>query len=172
MSANLIIDLANTANFRASVAVGSGSDKIIGEIVDLLHQNTYTNVFVTAGAGSGAIELGIQTSDSTASGTFTDPTSGLAQMPVNVVSGGTFWANSGLWNSGGISLAAPVNSAPLFCSGGMQFAAFQSPHRYARLVYNSGPFPNYAVAGFVGQKRTVGSGAGFTFSPTSGSVNV
>ncbi len=172
MSANLVVDLANTCDYRASVTVGSGSNLIVGQIVDLLQADTYTNVFVAGGIGSGAIEVRIQTSDATTSGSFTDPTSGIANFPVNVVSGGIVFANSGLWVSGNYSVTAPVVSAPVFCSGGIQFAAFQRPHQYARLIFNSGPFLNAVTAGFIGNKRTTGSGGGFSYSPTSGVVNV
>lgn len=154
------------------MCVGSGSNLVVGEIVDLLQANTYCNVFVAGGAGSGAIDVWIQTADATTSGSFTDPTSGLAQLPVNIVSGGRLIANSGLWVSGNYSLTAPVNNAPLFCSGGIFFGAFQRPHQYARLIWNSGPYPNAAIAGFISQKKVTGSGAGFSFSPGSGTVNV
>ncbi len=172
MSANLVVDLGSTVDRRVSVAVGSGSDLTVGQIVDFLGANTFCNVFVAAGAGSGVIEVRLQTSDSTASGTFTDPTSGLAAFPTYIASGGIFFANSGLAVSGYSSLAAPANNAPVFCSGGIEFGAFQRPHRYARLLYNSGVFPNYLTAGFISQKKFVGSGFGFTYNPTSGTVNV
>lgn len=172
MSASLTIDLGSTTDFRASVSVGSGSNLTVGEIVDLIDANTYCNVWCAGGAGSGAIELRVQTSDSTASGTFTDPTSGLAAgaFPTFIASGGIFFANSGLPGSGNVGNFAPVAAAPLFCSGGIQFSAFQRPGRYARLLYNSGPFPNYFEAGFVSQRKITGSGAGFSFSPQSGST--
>jgi len=172
MSANLVVDLGNTTDYRLSVQRHSGSNLLVGEIVDLLHADTFTQVYVGGNFGSGPIGVRIQTSDGTASGTFTDPTSGLDQFPTVIASGGIFWANSGLWQSGNYSLSAPVNNAPLFCSGGIQFAAFQRPHRYARLVYISGDFPQPIQAGFVANKRTTGSGGGFTLSPTSGTVNV
>jgi hypothetical protein len=170
VSANLVVDLSATVDCRPSVVVGSGVNKVIGQVVDLLHADTYCNVYVAGGFGSGAIEVWVQTSDSTASGTFTDPTSGLAAFPTKVGSGGVLFVNSGLFSSGNQSLSAPVDSAPVFCSGGTDFGAFQRPHRYARLILNSGPFPNAIVAGFISQKRTVGSGGGFTLNPTSGVV--
>lgn len=176
MSANLIVDIGHTADYQVSVAVGSGSNLVIGNIVDLLHADTYCNLFVAAGAGSGAIEVRVQTSDSTASGTFVDPTIGLVSgsFPSEILSGGIYFANSGIaWGSGNQSLTTPVGSgAPLFCSGSVQFASFIRTGRYARLFYNSGPFPNYIVAGFISQKKTTGSGGGFSFSPGSGTVNV
>ena len=176
MSANLIVDLCNGADYATSVTIGSGSDLTVGRIVDLLQGNTYCNVFCAGGVagGSGPIQLQLQTADVLTSGSFTDPTSGLVlgQFPVGVVSGGNVWINSGLWGSGNYSLSAPVNSAPLFCSGGIGFAAFQRPGRYARLINVSGVYPGAITAGFVTQKKTTGSGGGFDYSPGSGTVNV
>lgn len=174
MSANLVVDLANTVDAPTSLRVISGDSTVIGAVCDMLFANTYTNVWVT-GLGSGPLPILIQTSDTTASGDFTDPTSGVAQMPVNIVSGGIFWANSGLYGSGASSPAAPIDSAPVFCSGGIQFGAFQRPGRYARLICTSGNASLTSVpfnAGFAGQKKTTGSGAGFSYQPGSGTVNV
>jgi hypothetical protein len=181
VSANLVVDLANTTDYRVSVSLGSGGGgPLVGEIIDMEFANTLTNIFCAGGPGSGAINLQVQTCDGTASGSFTDPTSGLSAgaapggLPVgqtNLVSGGNFWVNSGLWTSGNFSVTAPVNNAPVFCSGGIQFGAFQMPHRFARLISLSGAFPNFYNAGFIKQKRTVGSGAGFTWSPGSGASN-
>lgn len=174
MSASYVVDLANTVDAPTSLRVVSGAATAVGGIVDMMHANTYTNVFV-AGFGSGPLPILIQTSDTTASGSFTDPTSGLAQLPVNISSGGVFWANSGLYASGGYSPSAPINNAPMFCSGGVAFAAFQRPHRYARLVCTSGNASLTAVpfnAGFIGQKKSPVSGGGFTLAPSSGVVNV
>lgn len=178
MSANLVVDLANTTDYRASLMIGSGSNTLVGEIIDLLHADTYCNLFVAGGVGggSGAIQIQVQTSDSTTSGTFTDPTSGLASFPGGsggIASGGNFYANSGLWASGNYSLSSPCSGAPLFASGGIQFAAFQRPGRYARLLNVSGPFGGAITAGFISQKKVTGSGAGFSWSPGSGSaINV
>lgn len=174
MSASLLVDARNTLDYRTSVAVGSGSNLIVGQIVDFGNTDTFTNVFVAGGAGSGACEVRIQCSNATTSGSFTDPTSGLAQFPTgsSIQSGGIFFANSGLLASGNQSVTSPVNNAPTFCSGGIEFGGFQRTGRYARLVWNSGAFPNFATAGFVGNKMTTGSGGGFSFSPTSGPVNV
>ncbi len=172
MSANLLVDAFGTLDRATSVAVGSGSDLTVGRIVDLLGANTMCQVWVAGTAGSGVIEVRVQTSDSTTSGSFTDPTSGLAALPTNFCSGGVLFANSGLWASGWSSPCAPVNNAPVFCSGGIEFGGFQRPHRYARLVYNSGVFPSWITAGFMSNKKTTTSGAGYTLSPTSGGVNV
>lgn len=178
MSANLVVDLRNTTDRAVSLAVTSGTDTTVGAVVDLLNANTWCNVFVN-GRNSGPLPIFIQTSDSTTSGSFTDPTSGLptSVFPINgaIVSGGIFWANSGLYASGNSSPAAPVNNAPLFCSGGTDYAAFQRPHRYARLICTSGNASLASVpftAGFVSQKKVTGSGAGFSLLPGSGSVSV
>jgi hypothetical protein len=161
------------------VATISGSDTNVGSIADLLHANTHTQVWVAGGALSGPLPVFIQTSDVTTSGDFTDPTSGLpvANFPLYgfVVSGGIFYANSGLWGSGNSSPQGLLNSGPLLCSGGIVFASFQRPHRYARLIITSGNASIGAfigMAGFIGSKKTTGSGGGFTYAPGSGTVNV
>jgi hypothetical protein len=174
MSANLVVDLANTCDYDVSLRVISGDSTVVGLVVDLLGANTFCNVWA-AGNNSGPLPILIQTSDTTTSGDFTDPTSGLVQMPVNISSGGIFWVNSGLWSSGYSSPAPSVNNAPVFCSGGIQFGAFQRPQRYARLICTSGNASLTAVpfiAGFVSQRKVTGSGGGFSYSPLSGSVNV
>ncbi|MDO8673658.1 MAG: hypothetical protein Q7O66_19790 [Dehalococcoidia bacterium] len=174
MSANLVVDLGATCDYRTSIVVGSGANLVVGQIIDLAHADTYCNVWVAGGVGSGVIEMRIQTSDGVTSGSFTDPTSGRAsnQLPAFLASGGVMFANSGLAVSGSQSLSAPVNTAPLFCSGGIQFGAFIRPHRYARLISNSSVFPDAIQAGFISNKRTTGSGGGFTYAPGSGTVNV
>lgn len=173
MSANLVVDLGNTCIYRHSVGAGSGFGGLVGEIIDLGHGNTNCQVYCAGiQGGSGSLPLLVQTSDLLTSGSFTDPTSGLAQMPSILASGGVFVANSGLWVSGGVTMTAPVDNAPLFCSGGIMFGHFQRPHRYARLVALSGAFPAGYSAGFVTNSRTVGSGGGSTQSPGSGVINV
>lgn len=174
MSANLVVDLFSTCDADVSVSVGSGSNLVVGGIVDLLYANTYCNVFCVGGVvgASGAIEVRLQTSDVLTSGSFTDPTSGLAQLPVNVQSGGALFFNSGLWTSGIYSPSSQVNNSPMFGSGGISFGAFQRPQRYARLILNSGPFPGPIFAGFISNKKTTGSGGGTTQSPGSGAVSV
>ncbi len=174
MSASYLVDAANTLDAKASINLGSGASFTVGEILDLGYANTFTNVVVAGGVGSGPIEIRAQTSDATTSGSFTDPTSGLAALPVNCVSGGVWFANSGLWASGVSSPFPAVSGAPLFCSGAIQFVGgFQSPHRYVRLINNSGVFPVWFTAGVVKQKKVTGSGTGgWTYSPTSGTINV
>lgn len=173
MSANLIVDLYSTTDRKASVSVGSGGiGPVIGQIVDLYYANTMCQMYCAGVANSGSIPLLVQTSDTLTSGSFTDPTSGLAQMPSVLLSGGQWVVNSGLLASGISSPSSPVNNATEFCSGGISFAAFQRPHRYARLISLSGGNTANISAGFISNKKTTGSGAGSTQSPGSGVISV
>lgn len=164
MSANLIVDIGNTCQYSYSIAPSAGvaatpaSGVIVGDPVNMLHANTFCNLFVTGGpSNSGQFRVAVQTSDSTASGSFTDPTSGLAAFPTSFLSGGILVVNSGNNQQSGVSA----------------FAGFQRPGQYARAIILSGDQYNAPVfAGFVSQKKITGSGGGFTYSPGSGSVNV
>lgn len=183
MSANLVVDLRNTTSYWASIAQrtiaasGVGTGVVVGKIVDLLHANTFTQVYAAGNDfSSGEVRILLQTSDATTSGSFTDPTSGLpaGAFPPGIHSGGVFLLNSGLWQSGG-QLGASVSGVSRFASGGLEFGAFLRPHRYARLVLLSGTGNGIAfqsgatlTAGFVANLKTTGSGAGFTQSPASG----
>ena len=63
MSANLIVDLGNTANFGVSIppTVGTGTSGVfIGNVVDLKDANTLTNAWVVGGASSGVLVVQIQ----------------------------------------------------------------------------------------------------------------
>ncbi len=163
MSANLVVDLANTVVAEPSIP-GSApafpcSGAIVGAPVDLMNANTYCNLYVAGGLSqSGVLRVLVQTSPSTTSGAFTDPTSGLQVMPSNFSSGGVF-----VINSGGAGLI----------SGFMDFSAFQRNFRYARCIALSGDFWTAALqAGFISQLRTVGSGGGSSMLPSSGAVRV
>lgn len=174
--ASHLVDGANTLDTPLSLVVLSGATVGIGNICDMMHADTYTNLWV-ASTFSGILPIFIQTSPSTASGDFTDPTSGLptTAFPVanRVVSGGIFYANSGLYTSGNRSPFAPINNAPQFCSGGIALAAFQRPNRYARLIFSGAATPQDSFyAGFIGQKRVTGSGGGTSLLPGSGTVSV
>jgi hypothetical protein len=148
------------------------SGELVGGIVDMLHANNFCNLFVVGGPTSGPVSVQVQTSDLTTSGSFVDPTSGLPVMPTSFQSGGILIVNSGLWASGS-PLGPGVNNAPLFCSGGAQIAGFLRVGRYVRARALSGnAFDAPLTAGFLSQLKTTGSGAGFTFSPTSGTVSV
>lgn len=184
MSANLVVDLRQTTSYWTSiqqsvrVASGVGTGAVVGSIVDLLTANTLCNVFAAgANFNSGIMQILVQTSDTTTSGNFADPTSGIpvTALPPGIHSGGVFLLNSGLWQSGG-ALGAKVSGVSRFASGGMDFAAFLRPHRYARLVLLSGAAGGLAfhsgdaslTAGFVSQLKITGSGGGSTLSPASG----
>lgn len=164
MSASLIVDLDPATVHLPSINVVNAfpcSGAVIGDIVDMKEANTFTNVYyVHSITQSGLLRLAIQTSDATTSGSFTDPTSGLARFPTNIQSGGLIWINSG---------------TTTLKSGDIGFAAFQRPHRYMRINALSGDFFQAVLgAGAIGQRRTTISGPGFTWSPQSGNqvINV
>ena len=217
MSANLHVDIGGTSIFVPSLSANglSGALGVIGQWIDLRNSDTYCNMYVTAGPCSGPIVLQVQTAPgpydvpltansfsgnifsggAPASGSFTDPTSGLGQLPTVLQSGGQWFVNSGLFTDPG-SLGAsgqpvanypqgtlpfgptPIQIAqggevfigsgtyPIFASGGIAFAAFQRNFQYARINLVSGAtIPQYLQAGFVAQQMTTGSGGGFTFAP-------
>lgn len=177
---NHIVDLANSCDYHVSLWSLSGQAVQVGRIVDLLGAHINTNLFVAGTVQSGPLQLYVQTSDSTTSGSFTDPTSGLptGAFPVQgrIVSGGIFYANSGLYASGYSSpdFNLGTGGGPL-TSGGFALASFQRPHRYARVVLQSGNAVGAAsiiAAGFIGQKVQGVSGGGYTLSPGSGTINV
>ncbi len=181
MSASLLVDLGSTCQMLPSLtstalvsgwaAYGSGS--YVGQIVDMLNADTFTNVFAAGqSVTSGPLKLGIQTSDDTVSGNFTDPTSGLQVMPTVFSSGGILLiGQSGI--APGIFGVGEGVSGQFLLSGFFAAGAFLRPHRYARLFIQSGSLYDGALqAGFIGNYRTVGSGGGFSYSPASGAVNV
>lgn len=58
--------------------------------------------------------------------------------------------------------------APIFCSGGIAYAAFQRNYQYARIVLISGAtVPPFVQAGFFAQLNTTGSG-GYSWQPQAG----
>lgn len=181
MPASVIVDLGNIAQHQNTISPVNGVDstpasgQIVGQVVDLVNAHMLTNLVVAGGPSSGIFRIVVQTSDAVTSGSFTDPTSGLAQMPTAFLSGGVLVVNSGLWASGtqGLPTGGVIDSAPLFCSGATQIAGFQRPQRYARaMVLSGGAFNQPITAAFVAQLHSPGSGFGFTYSPTSGTINV
>lgn len=215
MSANLVVDLANTCQFHPSAitTVSAASGVVVGLPIDLKNSDTLCNLFVAVlGAGSGPIGIQVQTSDVASgnpmsggglptSGSFTDPLSGLpeAAYPPSFNSGAILFLNSGLFRmpgggggSGQYVNGAPVGtlpfglhpiqrgqgaggfntsgSWPIFSSGGgVSFASFPRPHRFARAIIQSGATTiNDIMAGFVTNLKTTGSGGGFSYGPTSG----
>lgn len=225
MSANLIVDIGATALFVPSISVqattpnsgiiaGVSGQPVVGQWVDLSNSDTFCNIYVTAGPCSGPLLVAVQTAEgpfdipfgnafsgnifsggAPQSGSFSDPTSGLAQLPTWLNSGGVLIVNSGLTTIpgqlgasgqqvGGYSQGTlpfgpnPVMNAqngyaftgsgsyPEFSSGGIAFAAFQRNYQYCRLVLLSGATQvNYFQAGFLSNLRTTGSGGGYTLQP-------
>jgi hypothetical protein len=183
MSANLIVDLGNTAQLGYTlpnnVAIGSGgivdsrlSGISIGQSVDMLNSDTYCNLLVAGICNtSGPLVLQVQTSDSDTSGNYTDPTSGLASFPSSFTSGGLITlggsgiVNPGLFNSGFVSGQALL-------SGFAAAAAFIRNGRFARANVLSGFYQGPLTALFVSNLKTTGSGGGYSPLPSSGTVNV
>ena len=152
-------------------AMSSLSGIMVGAIVDLVNANTACQLIAMGnGFGSGPLILAVQCSDNTTSGSFTDPTSGLAQLPGAFSSGGQLIIGSGpgafvgLFNSG--------VSGQGILSGWMGASLFQRPQRYARVLVASGFYDGTLVAGFLSNLRTTGSGGGFSASPLSGNTAV
>lgn len=180
---------------------GSGSldfagASTFGQGVDLNNADTFCNLQIVGCATtnlSGQVRIGVQCADSDVSGQYTDPTSGLAQLPTYFASGGLIWLNSGgilggtipgAISQGAGGFGAPAgavfansgspNSGFAMNSGFSVFAGFQRTGRYARAFVVSGDlgYVGPLYAGFVSQLRTTGSGGGMTFSPSSGQVQV
>lgn len=186
MSASYLVDLGNTTGPQFAASAGNyfaASGANVSNIVDMLNYNSFTNLVITGfwQYPSGELRVQVQTSDDTVSGNFTDPTSGLSQMPTSFASGGQLFFNSG----GGTTATAPAASfvqggifGP-FVSGQCVFsgfvgaAGFQRPHRYVRSIVISGGFVNMLGGfAFIAQSKTTGSGGGFSLAPSSGSVSV
>lgn len=173
------MDLFNAVQCQNSISPANGvaaspaSGVIIGQIVDMLHANNYCNVFVAGGPSSGPFQVQVQVSDGVTSGSFGDPTSGAAAFQGPVLSGGLAWINSGLHTSGNRPNGPNVNNAPLFCSGNTTGFGFLRTGRYARVnVLSGSAFSAPVAAGFITQLKVIGSGTGFTLSPTSGVPSV
>ena len=181
-SANLIVDLNGTAQLGASLP-GAGltstpsgllcglSGTVIGQSVDMIYSDTFCNVVVQGQAvlNSGPLVLQVQCSDTDVSGKYTDPTSGLAQLPTWFSSGGLLILNSG--GDGGLNQTFVSGQSLL--SGFHIAAGFQRPQRFARVNFYSGfgtanQYVGTLTAGFISQYRTTSSGGGQTQSPGSG----
>ncbi len=212
----LFVNSISAQGVAQSGAAGVGlSGAVVGQWVDMSNSDAMCNVYVAVGPTSGPIGIAIQTAPgpydiplaanafsgvifsggAPASGSFSDPTSGLAQLPSWVSSGGILWINSGLFTTPGILGASgqpiggypqgslpfgptPVNQAqggagfvasgliPEMCSGGLALAAFQRNYQYCRLVWLSGATPtSYLQGGFYSQLMTIGSGGGQSQQP-------
>lgn len=143
----------------------------MGSIVDLTQCNAMCNLYVAGRAlGSGPLVVGVQCSDSTTSGSFTDPTSGLSQLPTWFSSGGFIIIGSGPDPAG---VRGSGVSGSMIQSGFLALAGFQRTGQFARVIVASG-FMDVTCpqAGFMSQLRTTGSGGGFSLAPSSGAVSV
>ena len=192
MSASLLVDLGQTCQLQYSFpsrqtqadqgilitsggAISSLSGVLIGGTVDLLQSDTYCNLFAMGiGFGSGPLVIGVQTSPDTTSGNFTDPTSGqTAFLPTAFASGGVIIIGSGPTGASGfLGTFSSGYSGSIIGSGWMAAAAFLRPHRFARAYVASGFYDGTLMVGFISQLRTTGSGGGFAYAPTSGTVSV
>lgn len=180
-SASYLVDLENTTVSYPSIdslALGnsgvafSSSGVIVGNSVNMSQSSVYCNlsVMATPFTSSGQLRIAVQCADQDVSGNYTDPTSGLAQLPASFSSGGVLILNSGGLGSGTFNNGT---SGQNFASGFYLFAAFQRPTTFARALLLSGGFYNGTLAvGFVAQSFTTGSGGGSTNSPSSGSPSV
>lgn len=179
MSAGYVVDLGNGAQMGASIVgtpvlsgalVSPCSGAVVGVGLSFNDANSLCNLFVAGVSASGQLRVQVQCSDSDTSGTYTDPTSGLASLPGAFQSGGILWINSG-GTTGGL-LGAQVSGQAL-ASGFVVAQGFQRTGEFVRALLLSGDFAaGPLTVGFVSQKRITGSGAGYSPLPSSGTVNV
>ena len=175
MSSSLLVDLGNTCQLAQSITTSgafAASGALIGNIHNMQNANTFCNVMIAGlpNVGSGQLRIAVQTANATTSGSFTDPTSGLAALPTSFSSGGIIILNSGALLGGVLSTAA---SGQHIASGFAVSAGFQRPGVYVRANVLSGDFYNGPLSvTFVSQKRVTSSGGGYTPNPTSGVVRV
>ncbi len=157
-------------NIQSGGPPAPASGAVIGASVDMLNSDTYCQLVVMGSMSSGQLRVQVQNSDSDVSGTYTDPTSGLAQLPGTFQSGGILWINSGGLLGGTIGTTGFVSGQSVN-SGFLVAQPFQRTARFARANLLSGDF-GCASVGFISNLKTTGSGGGFSFSPGSGVVNV
>lgn len=175
MSSSLLVDLGNTCQLGLSVATSgafAASGALIGAVQNMQNANTFCNVMVAGmpTTPSGVLRIQVQSANTNSSGSFTDPTSGLAALPTSFSSGGILILNSGGLLGGVINTAA---SGQHFYSGFAASAGFQRPGVFVRANVLSGDFYNGALTvTFVSQLRTSSSGGGYSYQPTSGVVRV
>ena len=175
--ANLLVDLGNTCWMlpgHPTVTVFPASGAEIGDVLDMIEADTFTNLLLVGkpATNSGQLRVAVQTADTTLSGDFTDPTSGMASgnwpFPTVFESGGILRLNSGGLGEGTLHAGT---SGQYIRSGFTVAGAFIRPHRYVRANLVSGDlyFGTFFSA-FVGQKLVTGSGGGYW--QTSGVIAV
>lgn len=200
-SASLVVDVGGTCLTYPSLPVGasgtlsggvfSSSGTLVGQTVDMLHANSFTNLQICGLSlnTSGQCQIQVQVSDTDTSGNFTDPTSGMTlsssggSMPTWFASGGILWLNSGgllggtlqgaVNAGGGLAGAAGTSGTPnsgYFITSGFTVAAgFTRQARFVRAnVLSGGFYVGPLHLSFLGNLRTTGSGGGFVGS--SGSI--
>jgi len=193
VSANLLVDLQGTAQLGLTLGIGGAgsgliypaSGAVIGASINMGNADTACNLLLAGNEvfGSGQLRVQVQASDTDVSGNYTDPTSGLAQLPSWFSSGGILILNSGALLNGtlqgalqtqGVNSGLP-GSGYAIQSGFAVAAMFQrpAPGQFVRANVLSGDFYAGTLVGvFISQYRTTGSGGGFSYSPGSGQINV
>lgn len=179
MSAGLTVDLGNSCQMGVSIVgtpilsgalTAPNSGAIVGTGINMQHADTYCNLFAAGYSVSGnQFRVQVQCADTDTSGSYTDPTSGLASMPGAFSSGGILWFSSG--NNGGFF--NPFTSGQATASGFMAAQGFGRTGTFVRALLLSGDAGGGPLTvGFISNFRTTGSGGGFTLAPSSGVVNV
>ena len=178
MSANLLVDLYSTCLMQPTLTespILSGSllapcsGALIGNGVNMINANTVTNLFVCGAATSGQLRVAVQCAAADVSGQYTDPTSGLAQLPGAFSSGGILIINSG--GLGGGTLG-PTTSGQVISGGFMVSSIFQRTGQFARAILLSGDFGVCSLVGFISNLKVTGSGGGTSQLPQSGTPSV
>lgn len=140
--------LSTPGSSGGNVISGVGTfGAVVGNWVDMSNSDTFCGVYVAvAGGVSGPLPIAVQTArgindipltgsgsfsgnqfsgGAPTSGSFTDPTSGLAQLPTWFSSGGILWVNSGLYTVPGGASATPPASGTTLVNG---YPAFTLPY--------------------------------------------
>mgnify|MGYP001567935769 CR=1 FL=1 len=173
MSANLVVDLGNTTQTGNIVSIDahnygdsgiqSASGIQFGNIIDMIHADTYCNLNVVGRrvVGSGQLRVQGQVSPTTASGDFYDWTSGRSVLPGAFTSGGILTIGG---TSGG--LLGPAVSGQNIQSGFSVSQGFIRTDRYVRaMTLADVGFAGPIHAQFISQLKVTGSGGGTTQSP-------
>lgn len=179
MSANLNVDIGQTCQYYPSistVATNSGASAVVGQWIDMSDTDTFCNVYIAAGGTSGPLLVAVQTAPgpydvplgnnafsgnifsggAPLSGSFTDPTSGLAQLPTWVSSGGVFIVNSGLYTipgglgpvSNATATSGQFQSVAGYPGGTLPFGPFAIQHAQGgEGFFLSGAFPVFMSGG-------------------------
>lgn len=183
MSANYLVDLQNTAVYCPSLSVVtlSGAMGQIGQWVDLRNCDSYCNIYVAAGACSGPIQVQVQVCPGPfdipatngfsgnifsggipQSGSFTDPTSGLPQLPTTFTSGTILTVNSGLYTVPG-ALGASGQLVNNYTQGTIPFGTNPIQQGMGGFGQTSGSAPVFTSGVFGAATGTI-QGGGIAFA--------